>query len=55
MYYVWLLVSNGLAAGQKIFQESTVCGLGECDWALALWLWERVGGVMKAGRSEKEM
>lgn len=40
-----------------IFRESTACGLGDCDRHLRveLQLWECVGGIMGAGRREREM
>lgn len=56
MFYVWSVVSNRLATGRKIFQESTVCGLSDHDHDLkvAQQLWECVGGIMGAGTKERE-
>ncbi len=53
--YVWLLVSNGLATGPKYFRNQ-VRGLDYCNWHLRFaQLWERVGGIMEAGGSERDL
>lgn len=47
VFYVWSLVSNGLASGAKYFGNQQFCGLGDSDRHLrvAQQLWERVGGI----------
>lgn len=58
-YSILCLVTgqSGLGLWTKIFWESTVCGLDDCDQHLraALQLWECVGRIMGAGRREREM